>query len=684
MSYILDKKRIILGTDYYPEQWESTLWEDDLKRMKETGLEVIRVAEFAWSYFEPREGEYTYEFFDRFLDVAEKTGIKVIFCTPTATPPVWLTEKYPECLNADKNGILYRHGARRHYNYSSETYKTFARKIVEAIASHYASRECMIGWQIDNELNCETSEFYSESDTISFRLFLMGKYSTLDVLNSAWGTAFWNQQYTSWDEIYVPRPTPGGKTNPHQILDYKRFISDSACRWVCMQSRIIRKYAKAGDFITTNGLFSDIDYKRMVSESLDFITFDSYPDMAYEVKHYDSSPDAMHDREWSLKLSRVRSVAGPFGIMEQQAGASGSNDSMEAPTPRPGQITLWTMQSIAHGSDYIGYFRWRTSIMGNEIYWHGILDYSGRENRRLKEIQDIHKYTEGMFEIAGSLYKAEAGLIETYDNMMDEELDTWHGMVNEVSTAGIFRAAQHTHTPLDIVNISGMEDVSALSRYKVLFWPHAVMISETEAKLMQDYVENGGTLVFGCRTGYKDGTGKCIMDKLPGAVSGLTGADITEYTLIAPDEGKIRIKWGRRELEAAVFNEEIQPVNGAEVLGRYMDSYYKGVPGLIRRSSGAGQVYYFGGAFTEETAKIFLEELNVANPYGHMLQLPEECELAVREKDGIRYLFILNYRKTPAKIKIKKQMRDLLSGMEAAGNMLIEGYGVRILKMQTY
>ena len=84
MSYILDKKRIILGTDYYPEQWESTLWEDDLKRMKETGLEVIRVAEFAWSYFEPREGEYTYEFFDRFLDVAEKTGIKVIFCTPTA------------------------------------------------------------------------------------------------------------------------------------------------------------------------------------------------------------------------------------------------------------------------------------------------------------------------------------------------------------------------------------------------------------------------------------------------------------------------------------------------------------------------------------------------------------------------------------------------------------------------
>ena len=114
MSMLLNGDRLILGTCYYPEHWPETMWKADLERMLENGIEVIRIAEFAWSKIELREGEFDYSFFDRFLDVAEQTDIKVIFCTPTATPPAWLTEKYPEVLNATIDGVLYRHGARRH------------------------------------------------------------------------------------------------------------------------------------------------------------------------------------------------------------------------------------------------------------------------------------------------------------------------------------------------------------------------------------------------------------------------------------------------------------------------------------------------------------------------------------------------------------------------------------------
>ncbi len=117
MGAILEGNRLVLGTCYYPEHWPKRLWKEDLERMLAAGIEVVRIAEFAWSKVEPREGNYTYAFFDEFLDLAEETGMKVIFCTPTATPPAWLTEKYPEVLNADINGVLYRHGARRHYNY---------------------------------------------------------------------------------------------------------------------------------------------------------------------------------------------------------------------------------------------------------------------------------------------------------------------------------------------------------------------------------------------------------------------------------------------------------------------------------------------------------------------------------------------------------------------------------------
>ena len=118
-------EKLELGTCYYPEHWDSSLWEQDLGRMLAHGITTIRVGEFAWNLTEPEEGVFTFTFWDRFLDLAEQAGMKVIFCTPTATPPAWLTDKYPEVLNARRDGVLYRHGMRRHYNYNSKSTRSF-------------------------------------------------------------------------------------------------------------------------------------------------------------------------------------------------------------------------------------------------------------------------------------------------------------------------------------------------------------------------------------------------------------------------------------------------------------------------------------------------------------------------------------------------------------------------------
>ena len=145
-----------VGTCYYPEHWDESLWESDLARMKEAGISVIRIGEFAWSVIEPREGEFSFDFFDRFLALCEEAGMKVIFGTPTATPPAWLTENHPEVLNGTAEGVLYRHGARRHYNYNSAVYRSYVTRIVREEAAHYGPHPAVIGWQIDNELNCES------------------------------------------------------------------------------------------------------------------------------------------------------------------------------------------------------------------------------------------------------------------------------------------------------------------------------------------------------------------------------------------------------------------------------------------------------------------------------------------------------------------------------------------------
>lgn len=676
---LVNGEKLSLGVCYYPEHWNESLWEDDFKRMKKCGIQTMRIGEFAWSKIEYREGEFDYSFFDRFLDAVQKNGMHVIFGTPTATPPAWLTKRYEEVLNTAKDGTVYRHGARRHYNYNSGIYQELSKRIVEKTVSHYGQRPCIIGWQIDNEINCEIDEFYSESDTLAFRQYLKEKYNTLNELNEAWGTVFWNQTYTDWDEIYVPRTTPCNGVNPHMMLDYIRFVSDSACRFVKMQSDIICKYKKKRDFVTTNGIFSNLDYHRMTKESLDFITYDSYPNMAYCQDGYEPE-DALKDRRWSQNLTEVRAVSTNFGIMEQQSGANGWNSKMMAPAPKPGQMTLWSMQSIAHGADYISFFRWRTAAVGTEIYWHGILDYSGRDNRRMHEVEQISRKMECMKAAAGSQYEAFAGIIRDYDNIWDAQNDLWHQQIDHASRNGLFAAFQYSHTPFDHCYLEHMS-LEQLKKYRVLFYPHACIMTKARAELLEEYAAQGGCLVFGCRGGYKDIHGHCVTEKLPGLLRRLTGTDIPEYSLKSPEENSVDIQWENIRFSAQVFHELLTPIDSAGSIASYTEGDYAGSSAVIRNRYGKGEIYYFGSVFTEEAAGIFLRKLNLAEPYGHIIELPRCCEIAVRRKENRRYLFVLNYSGADCEIKLARDLRDMETGNLVLGLQVLKGYEVKVYEM---
>lgn len=669
---------IKIGTCYYPEHWDEKLWTEDLQRMLAVGIKTVRVAEFAWTIFEPSEGRYSFDFFDRFLNVALENQMKVIFCTPTATPPAWLTQKYPEVLNCDIDGHPYEHGCRRHYNYNSPKYQELSAKITEQLAKHYRQHPAIVGWQIDNEINCELDVFYSESDDIAFREYVRDKYGSLDELNRAWGTVFWNQTYTEWQQVHIPRRVVHDSVNPHRVLDYIRFISESACRFVNMQSEILRQYIRPEVYITTNGMFGHMNNHKMTKDSLDIYMYDSYPNMA-NMLSVPSVTDDLKDRKWSRHLARVRSISPIFGIMEQQSGAGGWNTRMEAPSPKPGQITLWAMQSIAHGADYVSFFRWRTSIMGTEIYWHGILDYSGRDNWRLAEIGDIYKKTQTIGAVAGGIYQAKFAVLEDYDNLFDSDVDCWHRRIMKASEKGIFNAAQKTHTPMDYIYFYEGMTAEALLCYPIVFYPHGVILTDEISALLTDYVAAGGILVLGCRTGYKDITGKCVMDKLPGKLQTLSGADVVDYTLIGNGEYP-KVLWQGKEMPASIFNDVLEPLDDAVVEGVYEGNYYAGEAGLIRRSYGKGQVYYFGGVFDETAATIFLENLDIANPHGDVLELPECCELAVRENEQGKFFFVLNYSADAVQVKIKKKMTDLYTGEIIEGDVDLKAYGTMVLK----
>lgn len=298
MAKSLNVNRFELGVCYYPEQWPETLWADDFRRMRELGFSVIRLAEFAWTIFEPQKGTFSFDLFDRAIDLAHQYKLQVILGTPTATPPAWLTAKYPEVLNVTQAGVQYQHGQRRHYNYNAPVYRELSARIVRQMVQHYAQHPAVIGWQIDNELNCETNDFYSSADHLAFNTWVKDKYLTLETLNSAWGTVFWNQTYTDWNQVHLTGPTPSNSPNPHQALDEKRFFSDSAIEFACLQSEIIRELAP-NQWVTTNGIFGHLDSHKLSEEALDFISYDSYPNFSTIFGNSDPESEPLKDRRWS-------------------------------------------------------------------------------------------------------------------------------------------------------------------------------------------------------------------------------------------------------------------------------------------------------------------------------------------------------------------------------------------------
>lgn len=687
MAKSLKLDKITLGVCYYPEHWKEELWESDLKRMLEHGIEVIRIAEFAWNKFEPAEGAYTFDFFDRFMELVNKIGMKVIFCTPTATPPAWLTNKYPEALNAGVDGTLYRHGLRRHYNYNSAVYREFTARIVEKIASHYGSNPAIIGWQIDNELNCETNVFYSEADHKAFRVYLKDKFKTLEVLNDAMGTAFWNQTYTSWDELYLTRPTVNGVNNPHLSLEEKRFISFSTISYCKLQADIIRKHSGTGRFITTNGIFGHLDSHEMTDAALDFITYDSYPNFAFDLDANTGkdTPDNLRDRNSSWNLMKARSISPVFGIMEQQSGPGGWDARMRQPAPKPGQMRLWSMQSIAHGADFISYFRWRTCWIGTEIYWHGLNDYSNQPNRRLEELKVVRDDVRNLKCVAGAEFKAEIALIKDYANEWDGEQDKWRGPLQSFSEYGWFSAAQRSHTPMDMLFIrnssSAKTTIEELKKYKLLIYPHATILTEETAKLLKAYVGQGGKLIMGSRTGYKDEYGRCPMRPMPGFAGEICGVRVSDYTSIGPVDSLEFASWDGEDIEAPIFNDILEVLDGAKVLATFKGNYYDGAPALVMNTIGEGTAYYYGAGFSTNTAQAFLKRLGFANPYSAIVELPEEAELTVRSKDEREYIFVLNYISAAIEINVKQPMIDLLTGKRLSGITKLDKFGVMVLEI---
>ena len=382
-----------LGVCYYPEHWPEASWADDAARMRDAGIRYVRIAEFAWSRIEPRPDSFDWVWLDRAIDVLAGADLCIILGTPTACPPKWLVDAYPDILAADRDGRPRGFGSRRHYCFSCRTYREQSRRIVAALAERYAEHPAIHAWQTDNEYGChDTVLSYSEAARDAFRTWLAAKYVNVEALNKAWGNVFWSMEYGSFDEVELPNLTVT-EANPAHWLDFRRFSSDQVVAFNREQVDVLREAGVTVDLVHNYmGASTEFDHYAL-GRDLDVASWDSYPLGFLEQSRQDAARKAHYRQQGDPDFAAFhhdlyRAVGrGRWWVMEQQPGPV--NWAPANAVPLPGMLRLWAFEAFAHGAELVSYFRWRQAPFGQEQHHAGLLLPDGSDAPGLAEVRQV-------------------------------------------------------------------------------------------------------------------------------------------------------------------------------------------------------------------------------------------------------------------------------------------------------
>lgn len=652
-----------VGVDYYPEHWEEERWRTDARLMREAGISVVRLAEFSWCKLEPEEGKYDFSWLDRALDVLYGEGIQAVLGTPTATPPAWLHQRY-DIYPRDARRYPLGFGTRLQRCLNHPVMRRYSRLITEAMVGHYAQHPAVIGWQTDNEF--EANLCYCDICADLFRQWLQRKYGSLEALNKAWGTIFWSQEYTNWSQIPLPWVARCGQAhNPSLWLDYRRFASESTVSFQREQVEIIRRLAPH-HFITHNfmGLHDSVDYFALAKE-LDFVSWDNYPGGNWkEAGHADLAHEVM------------RGIKGKnFWVMEQQSGIPGWDRIGRRPAP--GQIRAWAWQAVAHGADAVVFFRWRSCLYGTEQYWHGILNHDGIPRRRYREVA---RFAEEMnrlnAELDGTTIRHQVAILNSYEQNWALQIQP------QVDGLGWWDQVRRYHYSLKRLGV-GVDVVpldTDLSRYRLVIAPSWYIVTEGDAQRLTDYVQRGGILVLNPRTGVKNEHNVCRTEPLPALLTELAGVEVDDYDPLGNDENRVRLHTGE-EFTTSVWADALI-LRGAEQIATYTRSIFSGEPAIARHRYGKGTVYTFGTfgepALYDTLLGRMLDEAQVQR----LLGIPSGVDACWREKEGVRYLLLVNLNGEEHTVPVPQKAEPLLGSAPQAGMVRLSPYEVGIYRVE--
>jgi beta-galactosidase len=672
---------IAYGGDYTPEQWPEEIWAEDVRLMREAGVNLVTVGVFSWALLEPSEGTFDFGWLDRVIGLLHDGGIQVDLATPTAAPPAWFLRAYPQARPVTAEGHVLGGASRQSYCPSSPAYARASARIAEQLATRYGQHPALTLWHVHNEYGCHVPACYCDQSARAFRDWLRERYGSLGDLNAAWGTAFWGQRYGTWDEIDVPRHAPT-TVNPALQLDFMRFSSDAFLDCFTRERDILHRLSP-GIPVTTNFMASsckNIDYWRWARE-VDVVSNDHY--LVAE------QPDNHIDLAMAADLTRSLAAGAPWLLMEHSTGAV--NWQRRNIAKRPGEMRRNSLAHLARGADGILFYQWRASRSGTEKFHSAMVPHGGTDSRIWREVVQLGRDLSALGELRASRVAADAALVWDWESYWAVELE---GHPAEFSykerISAFYRQLWRGGVTCDFVHPE-----ADLSGYLVVLVPSLYLTTPQAAANLSEYVAGGGTLVVSYFSGIVDASDTVHPGSYPGPLGGLLGVTVEEFLPLHAGE-QVRLRgagaggpgladgsadgsaddWADDSADAWA---EMVHLAGAETILSYADGPAAGAPAVTRRSFGSGQAWYIS---TRPAEDLLGRVLTAACADAGLAVSPGGgVEVVLRRGEDHTFVTVINHQDRTAELPVTGV--DLLTGARHDTRLELPGGEVRVLRQDS-
>ena len=670
--FIGDKK-VFYGAAYYPEAWDMKTVDEDIKRMKELHMNVVRMAEFSWVLMEPSEGQYDFKWLHNVVNKLNKNGISVILGTPTASPPVWMSVKYPEIYRIQEDGSHLSYGARRACSYTNAKYRELSGKICEKMAQEFAKEPGVIGWQTDNEFGL--SPDYSNETKILWHKWLLKSYGTIDILNKLWCTQLWSQKYDDFEQ--VPMPVKSIWHNPSLVFNWNRFTNEMIVEYQDIQVNAIRKYSKAP--VTHDGMpGQSLDYEKLY-HNLDYMAVNNYHSFeAYDLiqSNYDRMRGYGKGFHWLFETAPNYSGGGNNGntwFLHQPEG------SMNA--------AIWMNHAL--GGQGTLFWLWRQHPAGQEMVHGSVISAWNKPAANYEDIKklgaDLEKASD--FLMNAPVAPAEVAIFWCHQNLLGLSIEQYANGLSYYQdwTYRFYRPIADAYIHRDVIPQS-----ADLSKYKLLFAPLMPYITADLRERLKKWVQMGGVLVLGPMSGYRNGEWAAFTDHAMGDLETWSGIEVASRipvgTLRRPSEIPVMLNFadslGIYTSEALLWSEALFSTNG-RVLATYQRGMHNSLPAIIENRAGKGKVVVLGTDPGKDALKALA--IKYAKEAGVKPIAIGDPGVVVAPRIGPVYkgVVVVNISREPKTITIPQQrMTDILTGSEESDILHLKPYEVKVLKIK--